>query len=81
MSDIVVAALYKFCALHDYEQVRDAFAELCASEQIKGTLIFSDEGINGTVAGQREAIDKLRAALAKESRFDGIEYKESHCEK
>jgi len=81
MSDMVIAALYKFCALHDYKQVRDSFEKLCLSEDIKGTLIFSVEGLNGTVAGERKSIDKLRNALDKESRFEGIEYKESYCEK
>ena len=78
---MVIAALYKFCALHDYKQVRDSFEKLCLSEDIKGTLIFSVEGLNGTVAGERKSIDKLRNALDKESRFEGIEYKESYCEK
>ncbi len=80
MPDIVVAALYKFCALDNYAQVRDQFEDLCLAKDIKGTLIFSDEGVNGTVAGSRNAINELRSALAKESRFDGMEYKESYCE-
>ena len=77
MSTYVVAALYKFADLPDYTQLRDHLFDLCDRHQIKGTLLLAREGINGTVAGNRESIDALKVFLDQEPRFVGIEYKES----
>lgn len=76
----VVAALYKFTALEDYKALQSPLKELCTANQIKGTLLLAEEGINGTVAGPREGIDKLVAFLTKDKRFEGLEYKESFAE-
>lgn len=78
MSAVVIAALYKFVALPDAPAVRDALEQLCQTHDLKGTLLIAHEGINGTVAGSAEGIAQLRAFLAADARFDGVEYKESH---
>lgn len=54
-----VAALYCFARLPQFESLREPFTELCSSNGIKGTLLLANEGINGTVAGSAEAIEKL----------------------
>lgn len=78
---IVVAALYKFADLPDFVELRTKFTELCAKFNIKGSLLLALEGINGTVAGTRDAIDALKSFLLADNRFDGIEYKESFADK
>lgn len=75
MPKIIVAALYQFTPLNDLQELQLCLQGLCKIESIKGTLLLASEGINGTVAGSREAIDKLKAFL--ETRFDALEYKES----
>lgn len=75
MSKIVVAALYQFTSLPDYQELQPRLKALCQELGIKGILLLAEEGINGTVAGARDAIDKLKAFL--ETRFDDLEYKES----
>lgn len=47
---------------------------------IKGTLLLANEGINGTVAGSREAIDSLLNWLKRDERLTDISYKESFTE-
>lgn len=79
MSGVVVAALYKFADLPDCAAWRERLYALCQSLGIKGTLLLANEGINGTVAGSRAAIDRLKSELFAEPRFNGIEYKESHA--
>ncbi len=74
---IVVAALYKFIKLPDYRELRNRLFDLCQKNDIRGTLLLAPEGINGTVAGTREAIDNLQDFLKNDGRFEGIEYKES----
>ena len=56
--NFIVAALYKFAKLPDYKEIQPVLLDLCISLNIKGTLLLAEEGINGTVAGSREAIDK-----------------------
>ena len=77
MSAIVVAAMYKFVSLPDYENLREPLLNFCLAENIKGTLLLAHEGINGTVSGTRAAIDNLLAYLRKDPRFADIEHKES----
>ena len=77
VSRIIVAALYKFADLPDYKTMQPGLLELCIKHGLKGTLLLAEEGINGTVAGSRAGIDALMAYLHADSRFAGIEHKES----
>ena len=74
---MVIAALYKFVHLPDYRDIREGLLAVCRDNKVKGTLLLAEEGINGTVAGSRVGIDRLREYLGKDSRFDSLEYKES----
>jgi len=56
---IRVAALYRFCRLDAFEDLRAPLAAFCCGEGIKGTLLLAREGINGTVAGTPGSIDAL----------------------
>ena len=78
MSRLVVAALYHFVRLDDYESMRQPLLDTCLAAGIKGTLLLAAEGINGTVAGSREGIDQLLAYLRSDSRLAGLEHKESY---
>lgn len=51
-----VAALYRFTPVADAAGVRAHFKNYCENNSICGTLIFADEGINGTVAAQDKAV-------------------------
>jgi UPF0176 protein len=77
MPHIVVCALYKFATLEDFQTLREPLRQLMETHAIRGTLLLAREGINGTVASSREAIDRLKDWLAEDTRFDGIDYKES----
>lgn len=77
MSEIVVAAFYKFANLSDYSQLQAPFLDFCLSAKINGTILLASEGINGTVAGSRASIDSLMAFLRSEPRLHDIEHKES----
>ncbi|MDO3388196.1 rhodanese-related sulfurtransferase [Gilvimarinus sp. SDUM040013] len=77
MSQIVVAAMYKFVELPDFEALREPLLAECDRLGIKGTLLLAAEGINGTVSGTRDGIDQLLAYLRGDQRFADIEHKES----
>lgn len=80
MPKIVVCALYKFVKLPDYQEIRLPLFNVMESNQIKGTLLLAVEGINGTVAGSRAAIDTLLAWLKAEPRLAELDYKESYTD-
>ncbi len=73
----VVCALYKFVSLPDYEQLRQPLLDFMLEQDVKGTLLLASEGINGTVAGSREAIDALLAYLRQDPRLKDLSWKES----
>jgi len=77
MSNIVVAALYKFVSLPDFHELREPLLDHCLAQNIRGTLLLAEEGINGTVAGSREAIDSLLAYLKADPRLADLSHKES----
>lgn len=77
---IVVCALYKFAVLNDYKSLRQPLLNLMLAQQVHGTLLLAQEGINGTIAGSRAGIDAIQAWIDKDKRFDGIDYKESYVD-
>ena len=74
---IVVCALYRFVRLDDFRDLRDPLVTVMEKHGVSGTLLLAGEGINGTVAGTRAAIDALLAWLQRDARMAGLEYKES----
>ncbi|MFB2538699.1 MULTISPECIES: rhodanese-related sulfurtransferase [unclassified Acinetobacter] len=72
----ILAALYQFKAVADAAALQQQLLDLVAKINLCGTLIVAGEGINGTVAGDRQAIDSLKQFLLEQG-FDGLEYKES----
>jgi UPF0176 protein len=75
---IVIAALYQFAPLDDYESLREPILEICQSSEVKGTLLLAAEGINGTVAGSREGVDTLLFYLRSDVRLNELTHKESY---
>jgi len=76
----VIAALYKFAPFPDPAALRGPLAELCAAEGLCGSLLLAPEGINGTVAGPREGIDRLIAHIRTLPGCADLEWKESEAE-
>ncbi|MER2493424.1 rhodanese-related sulfurtransferase [Catenovulum sediminis] len=76
----VVAALYKFTRLNDFEQLKEPLLKVMTDNQVKGTLLLANEGINGTIAGFREGIDNVLTWLKLDERFNDIGHKESLSE-
>ena len=77
---IVVAALYKFVTLKDFESLRQPLLAAMKKHGVKGTLLLAEEGINGTISGSREAIDGFLGDLKRDVRFADIDHKESYCD-
>ena len=46
MPNFIVAALYKFAKLTDYQSIQPSLLDFCVAHNIKGTLLLAEEGIN-----------------------------------
>lgn len=81
MSKYLTAALYKFVSLPNYKLLQTPILEACITNNIKGTLLLAEEGINGTIAGlpqdMHNLLNFLRTDAIFESRFADLEHKES----
>ncbi len=77
MPQIVVCALYKFVTLENYQAMRQPIHDVMEKNHVRGTLLLANEGINGTIAGSRHAIDTVITWLKSDPRLIELECKES----
>lgn len=77
MANVVVCALYKFVTLEDYQDIKPPLLNFMLAQDLRGTLLLAHEGINGTVAGTRHAVNALLAFLGNDPRLANVSYKES----
>jgi UPF0176 protein len=77
---VVVCAMYKFVTLEKFEDIKPKLLKVLDDNQVRGTLLLAQEGINGTVAGTREGIDNLLAWLHLDPRLTPIVSKESYTD-
>ncbi len=72
-----VNAFYKFVSLPDFGSYQRPLRELCAGHNIRGTVLLAPEGINGTIAGEVEALAQVMATIRGYGVFSDLESKES----
>ena len=77
MPQFVVVAFYRFVPLPDFGSLREPVLRELGDRQINGTILLAHEGINGTIAGRREAIDHFLRWLRSDERFAALEIKEA----
>ncbi|GAB2572041.1 sulfurtransferase [Dyella jejuensis] len=79
MSILNISA-YRFVSLDDLPALRERLLARCHALALKGTILLAPEGINLFLAGPRNAIDAFVAWLREDSRFAGLQAKESFSE-
>lgn len=77
MSAHTIAAFYKFVALDDCPALRERLHAAATRLDIMGTVLLAREGINGTIAGDRAAVDGFLRMLRADPRLRDLEHKES----
>lgn len=70
-----VILFYKYIAIAAPESFAAEQRALCAELGLKGRVLIAAEGINGTLAGPPEAVEKYVAGLRGDTRFADIEVK------
>ena len=76
---LVVAALYRFTRLEDYRELREPLLSECLAAGLRGTFLLAGEGINGAVAGSREALDRVLAYLRRDPRLQDLKHRETRA--
>ncbi len=76
-NNIVVTALYHFVRLENYIDLRQPLLNSMLENNVRGTLLLAQEGINGTIAGSRIGTDKVLNWLRNDPRLSEFDSKES----
>ena len=72
-----IAALYHFTRFADPAGLKPVLLDLCAAQDVRGSLLLAPEGINGTIAGPRAGIDAVLAHIRALPGCADLEHKES----
>ena len=85
-ADLLHTAFYKFTPLPHAELVAARMRELVAQQRghgLTGSILVAPEGINGMLAGTREAVSRIEEALLQDPAFGGafagMVFKRSAC--
>ena len=80
MSSTLNISAYRFVHLDDAPALRERLFDRAAALNLKGTVLLAEEGINLFLAGAAEAVRQWMAELCTDSRFSGLQAKESWSE-
>lgn len=75
-----VAALYKFAPMQDMSDRQATLQRMGVNEGVVGILLLAQEGINGTIAGPKAALDAMIAEISAWDGFGGASIKWSYAE-
>ena len=77
----LTAAFYKFVELSNFAEMKGPLLAFCESQDVKGTILLANEGINSTIAGSEEGVRAVLAYLKNDPRLATLEHKESWSSK
>lgn len=77
MNEVTICALYKFVALENYADLHAPLITCMRDNQVKGTILLAQEGVNGTIAGSQQGVEQVLAFLEKEEKLKPISVKNS----
>tara|TARA_Y100001970_G_scaffold205076_1_gene249730 strand:- start:20012 stop:20917 length:906 start_codon:yes stop_codon:yes gene_type:complete len=60
-----ILGFYKFKRLTGLKKLKETFQIQLVKYNLKGTIIFSKEGINGTISGKKNNIKKIKSEIKK----------------
>lgn len=72
-----IILFYKYVDLEDPHGIQTWLRKLCTDLNFKGRIILATEGINGTLVGLEQRLERFKAILDQHPLFGGIDWKES----
>lgn len=76
-SQLVVVSFYKFADFPDHADFRNPIKHLCQELRVSGGIILAPEGINGSLCGTREAVERVLEFIQSDDRLKGLRQIES----
>ena len=70
-----IFGFYKFQKIKFLKKNKSLFQEEIYKNEVKGTIILSSEGINGTIAGKKDSINKMIKKIKIELKFKDFDSK------
>jgi UPF0176 protein len=77
----LTAAFYKFVELSNFPEMKEPLLAFCESQDVKGTILLANEGINSTIAGSEAGVRAVLAYLKNDPCLATLEHKESWSSK
>ncbi|KAK7301055.1 hypothetical protein RJT34_11911 [Clitoria ternatea] len=77
LNTLVVVSFYKFADFPDHALMRNPLKELCQRLRVSGGIILAPEGINGSICGTRESVEKVLVFVQSDDRLKGLRRVES----
>jgi UPF0176 protein len=77
MSEFTIILFYKYTHIEKPEELRDFQRALCEKLELKGRVIVAEEGINATLEGTTENIEKYLVEYLSDPRFSDTHIKKS----
>lgn len=78
--DYRVLLYYKYVTIDDPETFAAEHLEFCKENNLKGRILVSTEGINGTLSGTKEDTDKYIEHMHADERFADLTFKIDEAE-
>jgi UPF0176 protein len=75
----IVILFYKYIPLNGEDAVLEQ-QKFCEGTELKGRVLIGDEGINGTLAGSRDDVDKYIGRMLADPKYSDIDFKESESD-
>lgn len=80
MPDTVISTFYRFTPVADAETFRRCALAEMRMRNVRGSILLAREGINGSIAGAREAVDAFLHWLRAQPGMAHLECKESRAD-
>jgi UPF0176 protein len=76
MGKIRILLFYKYFDMENVEGFRKKLIEICKESKVRGRILVAEEGVNGSVSGNKEETEKFKELLREDERFRDIFFKE-----
>lgn len=73
-----IILFYKYISIESPHQIMKWQREICQNLELKGRILISHEGINGTLGGLTENLDEYTKLMSAHELFNNIDFKQSN---
>ncbi len=76
---IIVSSFYKYIKINRLGEFQKDHQAFCNKLGIKGKVLIAKEGLNGSISGTKEQIEKYKEGLRENKLFNDIKFKDTYA--